>query len=255
MNKDKKLNNLKKSTETTESNEKNKINKINKNKIITLDISPHNIDKKYYSDYMIDFKEKYEETYKNIKDIKLKIDKFNIKPKITESNNELIIIIGNQTKKIELEEGYYELEDLINGISENLEDVNIKCMIDKKGRVIIENINNDDFEIKCNESSFGYILGFTEETYINSSRYISEISSPLSKEEVYLYFSNISTKPFCKISENKKITYLYKFTKPINELDCLIIQLKDSNTEEEIDFHNFYGEEYSLNIVMDCDKN
>ena len=81
------------------------------------------------------------------------------------------------------------------------------------------------------------------------------VTLPLAIKELYLYFTNISTKPFCKINADKKITYLHKITKPINELDCLIVQFKDTNTEEETNFHNFNGKYFSLELNMNCDKN
>jgi len=222
---------------------------------INIDITPEDVDKKYYSDFMIDFKEKYNRTYKNISDITLKINELNIIPEIKEPYNNLNIIINNQTKKIELEDGMYELEDLISGITENLEDVNIVCSIDKKGRVIIENTEDEEFEIQSDEKSFGRFLGFTEENYNGSTKYISELPSPLSRKELYLYFTNISNKPFCKINKDNNITYMHKITKPINELDCLIVQFKDINTEEDSNYHNFYGESYSIELTMNCDKN
>ena len=74
----------------------------------------------------------------------------------------LNIIIGNETKKIELDNGFYSLDDLVEGISENLEDVNIVCKRDKKGRVIIENTESDDFIIDCSEDSFGKYFALPE---------------------------------------------------------------------------------------------
>ena len=95
--------------------------------------------------------------------MKIKIKKLeSIRPQINESCNQLNIIIGNETKKIELDDGAYELDDLLEGITENLSDINIICKKDKKGRVIFENTNGYDFEINCSENSFGKFLGFTE---------------------------------------------------------------------------------------------
>ena len=114
---------------------------------------------------------------------------------------------------------------------------------------------DEEFEIQSDENSFGRFLGYTEDYYNGSTKYISEMPSPLSQKEIYLYFTNISTKPFCKINADNKITYLHKIIKPINELDCLIVQFKDTNTEEETNFHNFNGKYFSLELNMNCDKN
>ena len=203
---------------------------------------------------MIDFKDKYNTTYKNITNMKLKINNMNVIPEIKEPYNKLNIVIGNQTKKIELEDGIYQLTDLVEGITENLEDVNIICKVDKKGRVIIENTNGEDFKIECGEESFGRFLGFTESEYDNSSKYVSESCSPLNITNIFVSFTNINTKPIYKINEDGNITQLIKLDKPVSELDCLIIQIKDSPTSEEEDFHDFNGELYSLELEFECDK-
>jgi hypothetical protein len=203
---------------------------------------------------MIDFKKNFDTIYKNITNIKLKVNNINITPEIKEPYNKLNIIIGDQTKKIELEDGVYPLDDLIEGITENLEDVNIICKVDKKGRVIIENTNDEDFKIECGEESFGRFLGFTETEYENSSKYVSESCSPLYISNIFVSFTNINTKPLYKINTEGDITQLIELDKPITELDCLIIQIKDTPTPEEEDFHDFNGELYSLELEFECDK-
>ena len=252
---------IKKSSKTKKINitKKQSAAKIKKEKC-SIKISPDessdgkDLDSKYYSDFMIDLKHKFDRNYTNLSNISLKIKKLeSIQPEITESCNKLNIIIGNETKKIELDNGFYSLDDLVEGISENLEDVNIVCKRDKKGRVIIENTESDDFIIDCSEDSFGKYLGFVEDRYENSSKYVSEESSMLLNDSIYIYFPNIiPNKPFCKIDSEKNIKLLYP-KQTIEEIDCLIIQIKNSETEEEIDFHNFTNK-FEFELTFECDK-
>ena len=252
---------IKKSSKTKKTNIKKEqpVTKTKKEKC-SIKISPDessdgkDLDSKYYSDFMIDLKQKFDRNYTNLSNISLKIKKLeSIQPEITESCNKLNIIIGNETKKIELDDGFYSLDDLVEGISENLEDVNIVCKRDKKGRVIIENTESDDFIIDCSEDSFGKYLGFTEDRYENSSKYISEESSMLLNDSIYIYFPNIiPNKPFCRIDNEKNIKLLYP-KQTIEEIDCLIIQIKNSETEEEIDFHNFTNK-FEFELTFECDK-
>jgi hypothetical protein len=243
------------SPEETKKNIKKSVQKQIKRQNVKIEISPSDENIKYYSDFMIDFGNKYNTIYKNITNMKLKINKLNIIPEIKEPYNKLNIIIGNQTKKIELEDGVYPLNDLVDGISENLEDVNIVCKVDKKGRVIIENTDGNDFKIECGNESFGKFLGFTESNYENSSKYISESPSLLNKQDIYLFFTNLSSKPIYKIDSDNNITQLIKLDKIIKELDCLIIQIKDTDTSEETDLHDFCGDLYSFELSFECDKN
>ena len=246
---------------TTNTSNKNKTNqqkkKVEKSReTITIDIKQDDdLDDKFYSDFMIDFNEKYSRTYKNITNLKFKIKTLpNLKPFIDETCNKLKIIIGNETKKIELDDGYYELDELLEGITENLEDVNIICKKDKKGRIIFENTNKEDFEIDCEDCSFGKYLGFTEEKYETETKYISETTSPLAINKIYLYFPNISEQSFCVINNDKKINMNYEQENPIAELDCLIIQIKDIETNEEMNFHNFSGNKIEFTLTFECDE-
>jgi hypothetical protein len=241
---------IKLSTEQKKSVEKQK-----RKETINLEITQDNdLDNKYYSDFMIDFNEKFDRTYKNVTNLKLKIKSLSdLKPHINETCNKLKIIIGNETKKIELEDGYYELDELLEGITENLEDVNIICRKDKKGRVIFENTNNEEFEIDCEDTSFAKYLGFTENKYELECKYISEIVSPLSINKIFVYFPNISNESFCTIDNNNKINMNYDQDAPIAELDCLIVQIKDSETTEETNFHDFSGNKFNFVLTFDCD--
>ena len=245
-----------KSTKSTKSTKNNKTNK-SKSKIetMTIDITPDDdLEKKYYSDFMIDFKEKYNTTYKNARNFKLKLKTLcELQPKIDENSNNLVIVINNETKRIELEEGYYTLDELVEGITANLEDVNIVCKKDKKGRVIFENTENEDFEIDCLDKSFAKYLGFCEDNYNGDSKYVSENISSLLINKIYLYIPNISDEVFCTIDKNKKIDLNYENDEPINELDCLIIQIKDIETNEENYFHNF-NDKYHLTLTFDYDS-
>jgi hypothetical protein len=252
-----------KPTKPIKQTKSNNISKTTQNKkkqqsreTITLDITQgDDLDNKYYSDFMIDFNEKYGRTYKNISNLKFKIKTLpDLKPFIDETCNKLKIIIGNETKKIELDDGYYELDELLEGITENLEDVDIVCKKDKKGRVVFENKNKEEFEIDCEDCSFGKYLGFTEEKYESESKYISESTSQLAINKIYLYFPNISEQSFCVINNDKKNFVNYEQETPIAELDCLIIQIKDIETSEEMNFHDFSNNKIEFSLTFECDE-
>jgi len=211
------------------------------------------LEKHYYSDFMIDFKEKFDRTYKNVTNIKIKIREMpDLRPMIDDTCNKLTIITNSETKKIELTDGYYELDELLNDITENMEDVDIICKKDKKGRVIFENTRGEDFELNCEDCSFGKYLGFCEEKYMSDSKYISENISQLSINKIYLYLLNISDNVFCTIDNDNKIKMMTSQNK-IEELDCLIIQVKDLETSDEQHFHDFSGNKFELVITFECD--
>ena len=118
----------------------------------------------------------------------------------------------------------------------------------------IYNFNNgDEFEIDCMENSFGKFLGFTEMKYENSSKYISETPSSLLSDAIYLYFPNISNElPFCKINLNNNIEYFYNDKLNIDDIDCLIVQIKDIKTDKESNFHDFNNNKFLFELTFDC---
>jgi hypothetical protein len=46
----------------------------------------------------------------------------------------------------------------------------------------------------------------------------------------------------------------YEQENSIAELDCLIIQIKDIETNEELNFHNFSGNKIECSLTFDCDE-
>ncbi len=228
---------------------------------ITIDvIQDKELDAKYYSDFMIDFNEKFDRTYKNISNIQLKIKTLpELQPKINDTCNKLKIIVNSNIKNIQLEEGYYTLEEIIEGITENLSDVNIICRKDKKNRVIFESTIGENFEIDCQEDSLAKYLGFVDLDYNSDTKYISETPSALANDKIFVFFPNISSDCFCMVDNTKNMKTLYNNDdndnkSHIDELDCLIVQIKDINTDEENYFHNFEGNKFHFILSFECDK-
>jgi hypothetical protein len=212
-------------------------------------------DSKYYSDFMIDFNEKYNRTFKNISNLQLKVKKLpKLTPLITSDCNTLNIIINGETKNIELDDGEYSIDDIVDGITENLSDVNIECKIDKNNRVIIQNTEGEDFDIDCTTNSFAKYLGFVNDSYSGESKYISELPNKLSINKIYLFIPNIQKELFCTINEDSDIDLNIDSDLKISELDSLIIQIKNVNTQTESNFHDFYGNKFCFELTFECDK-
>jgi len=170
-----------------------------------------------------------------INNIKLN-DKLIFNQKITNNNNELKIICGTEIRDIQLDEDYYTLNDIIEGITENLSDINISIILNDDGYTEIINNEGENFNMICGTKSFGKLLGFTEEKYEGLSNYVAEETPELNLNEIFIFFPNIDkVNPIFSINQNQEIKCLTRL-KPIANLKSLIVQFKKSSDPTKKDF-------------------
>jgi hypothetical protein len=219
----------------------------NEEKSFLIDITSNEKDPKYYSDYMINFNKPY--TNITIDNIKLN-DKLIFNPKITNNNNELKIICGTELRDIQLDEDYYSLDDILEGITENLSDINISIMLNDDGHVEIVNNEGEKFNMICGSKSFGKFIGFTEEKYEGLSNYVAEATPELNLNEIFIFFPNLDkVNPIFSLNQNQEIKCLTKL-KPITNLKSLIVQFKKSSDPTKKDFIMFESKpELSLEVT------
>jgi len=215
-----------------------------------IDITSNEKESKYFSDYMINFNKPY--TNVLIENIKLK-DKLIFNPKITSNNNELKIICGSETRDIQLDEDYYSLDDIVEGITENLSDINISLSINDDGFVEINNNEGEKFDMICSLNSFGKYLGFTQNKYESSSSYIAEEIPELNLNELYIFFPNLDkTNPVFSINSNQEVRCINKL-KQISNLKSLIVQFKKTKDPTKKDFITF-EDKPKLNLEVTFSK-
>lgn len=155
-----------------------------------------------------------------------------------EDINEIVIPHGN-----------YDISSLIKKINKLCRSYHIGFTYNKntsKVTVKSESVTEQYLENKTNfiifnkEDSILYNLGFTDNTYDGSNKYISNNSYDLRKNKyVKILFKNINNKNFAEVPiQSGKINSYYKeFTPPIGNLNNLEIEIQDNNNKI-IDFCN-----------------
>jgi hypothetical protein len=205
--------------------------------------------KEDYSDYMIELDNKIN----NINSIEIKDCEFPlINTNINNNNNQLEIEFNNENKIIELESGEYDLYELLEGIQDAFDQENIKILIskDRNGKIKFElNDHNDNFIIYNKQNSLCKLFGFTKEIYSNNYKYISENIHKF-YDNAYIYIDNISqTDPIGEIEFNKQNNIIKYFDNNINNLDFLIIKIKNNKTDSE-DLVNFKGINHKFKLII-----
>lgn len=205
------------------------------------------------SDYMISFGENGEDLLENVSLISIENLKIQLQPELDKSCNELII----DGDRLVLEPDEYKITEIIDAMNKILEEsqrpINISL---KNGKVIIENIDNDKFEIDCSENSMGKLLGFTKESYSGKSKYISELNHAFISKPIYLYIVNISNdEPFAVIETDGNIEQKMSgsfIDCPISELKCMIVQFRNKMTSDKKDLVNFGGVHNEIEFSITC---
>lgn len=202
----------------------------------------------YYHDYLIEF----EKPYKNVTNITIDIDKSRIpiRPHITDDANILVIGYDDTETTISPDNGDYLITDIIDGLNSELESGGIVSKIDSKGRVIIER-KSGPFTLDFKGKMFGKLLGFQEDIYENKSKYVSENSNALEQKSIYMFIPNITSEPFCRIDNDGDIKQMFKLKSPIDILESLIINFRNSENSDENDMYEFYGTPHEYTIKLD----
>ena len=176
-----------------------------------------------YNDYMVNLDKKIVLTDINIKNIELPINNLE---NINSSNNELKININGKEQIFELEENYYnrdEIKDFLNEafISYNFD---INCDI-QDGNFIFH--SNNKFTMLNHDTSILPILGFNKNAYVNKNMYTAENPHQIGDNIFYLVIENISSKPLFYINKDtNEIKKLFDF-EPL-QTDNLIIKFNKS---------------------------
>jgi hypothetical protein len=199
----------------------NGINQIIEDMITELDIYSDKVtDSECYNDYMINLKDTITLTDINIKHIELPQ---NHTENITIGNNQLHIKLNGVQQEFELEENYYnreEIRDFLNGAFESY-NFAIQCILEED---VFAFRSEFQFDIFNNENSILPILGFSKKIYTNKNIYRADKSMDIGDNIFYLVIENISDEPIYQINnDTKQITKLFVSNTPI-QTDHLIIK-------------------------------
>ena len=101
---------------------------------------------------------------------------------------------GREEKYIEMEDNYYNREEIVEYINEGLREnkIEIECMIEG-GRFEFRGRNK--FKMYNKEGSILYYLGFNKNSYINKERYKAEKSINIGDNIFYIVLENICERP------------------------------------------------------------
>jgi hypothetical protein len=195
---------------------------------------------------MINFENKIKFRDIKINDIQLPR---NIKENIIEDkNNKLKIIINNKEHIIELEENYYNRNEICFYINEAFENnnINIRC-----GLIEDEFIfkSTERFNMINETNSILPYLGFNKNSYINRNEYKSTNLLKLGDNIFYLVIENISREPLFLIDyDNNQIKKLIELNDNY-EVDHLIIKFyrtKNEIIKNDLEYKFFFEKEHKI---------
>ena len=201
-----------------------------------------------YNDYMVNLEKKMRLTDINIKSIDLPI---NNSENINGSNNELKILINNKEQIFELEENYYnrdEIKDFLNEAFTAYE-FNITCGIEN-GIFVFHSDNK--FTMLNHETSILPTLGFNKNAYVNKNIYVAENPHQIGDNIYYMVIENISSEPLFYINKDtnevKKILEIEPF-----ETDNLIIKFNKSPRDlikNSKEYNYFFNDKHLITFEL-----
>ncbi|CAH6421476.1 Hypothetical protein KVN_LOCUS288 [uncultured virus] len=161
-------------------------------------------DSDYFNDYIINF----EEPLNNI--VRFQMDKIELpelKNNINESNNHFTYSINQEEKTIEIAEGYYNIDSIIEAIQSGFEhyEDDIIIELDDENLVNIKHKNNLLFDILNDNKCINTYLGFDQKIYCDKNYYRATNSHNIKiVETIYLYINDIKkNKPFAILNLTK----------------------------------------------------
>ncbi len=217
----------------------------------TIKINPKDYtEPEYFNDYLVELSNKY----KNVTKIELADYDF---PKdlcyINKKNNQLIIYINDDEKQIELEKGNYTIDEIIEGLQEAFDDekIDLNISLDSDEHIILQSNSRFSFA----NDSLGRVLGFTKDNYENQKYYQSE-NKHLLVSKLYIFIENIlKDEPIgiIDLTKNKKEPIMKKFTKPISEINEMIIKFKRRpiNDDNDDDLVNFQKKPHNITLKLE----
>ena len=166
---------------------------------------------------------------------------------INKYNNYLSIKVNDETININIDEGKYNIEELISILNSKLINYNIKISVNNQQKIIIESEIKFDIINTCMSEE---ILGFISESKDNNKYISNNVWDLRTSDKVYLYLNNILDNPFGILYFNGHSDIQIKFKDPF-DTDLFDISFKDSKGRE-YDFNNL---PHSLSFVIEQLKN
>lgn len=218
------------------------VTKVNKIKTIKYTIDAKDVtEPAFYNDYMIDLDDV---ALYNVTAIEMVNYKFpNTNPKIDNTHNQFKFVHNDEEKVVELANGNYELDEIVEAIQSvfDQEETNIKIDITSDNKCVIESADRSTFSLINDDASIMKLLGFDKSVYDNSYIHISNGKHKFNNK-IYMYIDNISlTEPFAVIDmNNTQKTFKKKYSSPIPELKELVLKFKPIETPDDIlcEFNN-----------------
>ena len=204
------------------------------------------VDSECFNDYMINFENKIKFRDINLNAIQLpKNTKENI---IEGKNNRLKIVIDNKEHIIELEENYYNRNEICYYINEAFENnsINIKCGLIEDNFIFK---SQERFNMINEQDSILPYLGFNKNSYINRNEYKSTNILKLGDNIFYLVIENISREPLFLINnDNDEIKKLIELNENY-EVDHLIIKFyrtRNQIIKNDLEYKFFFEKEHKI---------
>lgn len=165
-------------------------------------------------------------------------------------NNQLKLLYKNEEIILNISNGKYNIEDLIEILNMELSNKNlneIEIKLNKQQKIIIE-ITNDEEEISIIPTLLSTDnLGFTSSSENKKIHIPDKIWDLRMIDKVYLFLNNLSDEvPFGILHFNGKSVCQFKFEKPF-DIDKLEIEFKDSKGLPI----NFYNLSHNLSFMIE----
>jgi hypothetical protein len=204
------------------------------------------VDSECFNDYMINFENKIRFRDININSIQLPR---NTKENIIEGkNNSLKIVIDNKEHIIELEENYYNRNEICFYINEAFQNnsINIKCGLVEDNFIFK---SQERFNMINETDSILPYLGFNKNSYLNRNEYKSTNILKLGDNIFYLVIENICREPLFLINnDNDEIKKLIELNENY-EVDHLIIKFYRTRNEiikNDLEYKFFFEKEHKI---------
>ena len=221
------------------------------NMTLTIECDKIEEDPNNYNDYMVDFKNEFGKDLSDIANITLTSVNVPFMPNIDEESNKLSIVYNDECNELEFEidDQNYNINEIIDQINESMNELETGIVAKlKSGKVIMEQQDDEEFEIICNENSIAKYLGFSKKKYSGKSQYISENETSFINGPIYLYLKNLSqNEPFAILHSDGNYEQKFKLSQNIPKMSCIILQFKSENKK----LVNFAGTPHTLSFSFD----
>ena len=160
-------------------------------------------------------------------------------------NNLFKIYIDGEYKECKLNNGKYQIDDILKILSNKL---GINFTLNYEQKVVVESDNIFNIEQTTLSKE---VLGFTSDC-LNEKTYTADNTWDLRIEDkIYLIIKNLDeSSPFAVLYFNNQTSAQFKFEDPIT-LNKLELSFRDSKGKP----YNFYGLNYNINLQLELHEN